>query len=344
MAKADREKVFQYEAIFCGVENVRAEYVERCVAMGIPYSYIKKNPGKHFAFLQEISSAIQASKPDIIFLHGSIHIYAASLARLKSGSRSKIVIRETQAMELKTRKEKLSLWLAMSLADKIVFLSDQYQATVKQRMGSFYRNQKAVVIPNGIDLEFFKGEKSPVDYSVITIGMASRLVDIKDHATLIKSIGIIKKQRPRFQTRLVLAGDGETMGQLKALSAKLELDDNIVFTGTLNENELVKFYQSLDIYVHASFGETMSTSIMQAMACELPVIASDVDGINNMIQHQANGILVPTKEPEKLAGEIILLIDDAQRRQALASAAREYAEQHFSNDQMWKQYAAIFKN
>ncbi|MBK8495622.1 MAG: glycosyltransferase family 4 protein [Chitinophagaceae bacterium] len=54
------------------------------------------------------------------------------------------------------------------------------------------------------------------------------------------------------------------------------------------------FLQSLDIYVHASLGETMSTAIMQAMACKLPIVASDVNGINNMIIHGKTGILVPT--------------------------------------------------
>ena len=77
-------------------------------------------------------------------------------------------------------------------------------------------------------------------------------------------------------------GDGDQKNELLKESAALQLTDRVEFTGMLAENELIDLMRSLDIYVHASMGETMSTAIMQAMASGKPIVASDVPGIKNM--------------------------------------------------------------
>ena len=110
----------------------------------------------------------------------------------------------------------------------------------------------------------------------------------------------------------------------------------------LNENDLIDFMHSLDIYVHASFGETMSNSIMQAMACGLPVIASDVWGINNMISDSENGILFRSKDEIHLYECMCKLIYDKEFRKKLADNARLYAEREFSSEMLFNKYSQLF--
>ena len=110
----------------------------------------------------------------------------------------------------------------------------------------------------------------------------------------------------------------------------------------LNEKELLDFLWSLDIYVHASLGETMSNAILQAMACGIPVVASDVPGINNMIQHNITGMLVPPLEPGLLALELNELISNKEERERLGKAARSFAKEKFSNFTMFEEYKKVF--
>jgi L-malate glycosyltransferase len=112
--------------------------------------------------------------------------------------------------------------------------------------------------------------------------------------------------------------------------------------GMLNENELLPFMQSLDIYVHATFGETLSNSIMQAMACGLPIIASDVWGVNNMIQNNGNGLLYESQNDAMLADEISELIVNVEKRKTLGKSARIFAEQNYSNQVMFNSYKQLY--
>ena len=342
MVNADRKHKYEYEAVFNGIEEIRNEYTERCTALNIPYTFIKKQPGKHFVFFYRLFKAIRKADPEIIFLHGSIAVPVAFAAKLLSSKRCKIIVRETQAMHMKTGAEKAALKLSMLLADKIVFLSSQYQQDVKQNLGWLYRHNKIMVIPNGIDLSLFCPGLSKQHNKELTLGMASRLVAIKDHITLFAAIGLLKNKYPVVNVKLFIAGDGEYRNVLEQAVDELHLRGTIIFTGTLDEKKLPAFLQSLDIYIHASLGETMSTAIMQAMACGLPIIASDVDGINNMIQSGYTGILVTVNDKLQMADAIYTLAHNADLQNIFSANALQYSSKHFSNDIMFEKYKILF--
>ena len=341
LLQADKKKEFNYEAVFNGVEDIRQEYIERCKEMNIPYTFIKKQPGKHFSFYYQLFKAIKKVKPEVIFLHGSMAVLAAFAAGFLSGNKPKIIVRETQAMHMKTNPDKIALNIAMLLADYIVFLSKGYQQDVKKKIGSFYRSKKVNIIPNGIDLDFFCPAIKQENNTTV-LGMVSRLVNIKDHITLFGAIRLMKNNYPSFNVKLLIAGDGTYRTALEKKVDELNLRDIVFFTGMLNEKDLPRFLQSLDIYIHASLGETMSTAIMQAMACGLPIIASDVDGINNMITDNKTGLLVSVKNEEKLADAIYNLACNTVLQKTLAANALQYAKEKLSNERMYNNYKQLF--
>jgi glycosyltransferase involved in cell wall biosynthesis len=112
----------------------------------------------------------------------------------------------------------------------------------------------------------------------------------------------------------------------------------------LEEKELVTFLHNVDIYIHASLGETMSTAIMQAMACGKPIIASDVMGISNMIENNVTGILVPPKNVTAMAEALLHLINNAELAKQLAANAFNFAATNYSNKKMLANYKVIFTN
>ena len=114
--------------------------------------------------------------------------------------------------------------------------------------------------------------------------------------------------------------------------------EQVTFIGVLDEQELIDYFIDLDIYVHSSLAETMSTSIMQAMACGLPMVCSNIDGINNVIEHGKNGLLVESKNVESLYLALCSLFDDKLLQNDLATGALDYAKANFSNVRMFNQY------
>jgi glycosyltransferase involved in cell wall biosynthesis len=175
--------------------------------------------------------------------------------------------------------------------------------------------------------------------------MQSRLSETKDHTTLVAAFyKLLKNNQFTKQVKLFIAGDGICRFALEQQVKNLGIEDSVIFTGMLEEAALPSFINSLDIYVHATLGETMSTAIMQVMACNLPIIASDVLGVNNMIKHEQNGLLVPAKDPEKLYQSLLQLIQDKSKANCLANAAFIFAIENYSNQKMLNSYNRIFNN
>jgi glycosyltransferase involved in cell wall biosynthesis len=340
LVKADVDKEMEYEALFYGIEDVREEYIDRCKKNRIKFFVAKKREGIDIRYYVRILKSIKISNPDIVFLHGSAYIFPAKIAGYLSKKKCKIIVRETQANHLKTTLQWVTLSIAMQLANKIVCLTPDFKEQIKEKIKWLYRKTKVNIIPNGIDLSVYLPREKTPDDSMIIIGMQSRIIQIKDHATLLKAFAIVKKISNNTGKKLILkiAGDGELKDDLIILSKQLDIEKDVMFTGMLNEPELTVFLNSLDIYVHASFGETMSTAIMQAMACGLPVIASDVNGINNMITNFLNGILVPVKDELSMARAIDHLINDPLLKKSLGQNARIYAMDNFSNQTMLYNY------
>ncbi|MEO6537341.1 MAG: glycosyltransferase family 4 protein [Ferruginibacter sp.] len=343
--KGTGKNEFLYEALFNGIEAVKPDYINICHEYAIPWNFVPKRPGLDLRYYLNLVKNIKNSDADIVFLHSSAYIMPAWLGSVFSKKKKKIIVRETQANHLKVKMEWVWLFVAMLMADAIVFLSEAYRLEIAKKLSLVYRSKKIFVIPNGLDLDLYKPVNNNNSGELI-IGMQSRLVRIKDHLTLLEAFSLLIKKDAYRQNQYLLkiAGDGDYSQALQAKSESLGLNNVVEFTGMLPENELLQFLHTLDIYVHASLGETMSTAIMQAMACGLPVIASDVRGINNMISHGTNGILVPAKNPAAMCAAIELLINSAGKRKELSIAARRCAEEKFSNASMVNAYRKLFLN
>jgi glycosyltransferase involved in cell wall biosynthesis len=191
------------------------------------------------------------------------------------------------------------------------------------------------IVPNGIDLDLFRPASfdrasAPSQPQLITIGSMSRLTSTKDVATLIRAVSaLISMMSGSQRVRLKIAGDGADRHQLEQLVVRLDLSDIVEFCGTLDEQAVVRFLQGLDIYVQPTKGETLSTAILQAYAVGLPVVASNVEGVSNLVRDALDGILVPGNSPGELAHILATMVADPGRRAQLGAAARIRAEKEF---------------
>ncbi|UII33370.1 glycosyltransferase family 4 protein [Fulvivirga ulvae] len=332
---ADRNSYFEYSVIFYGIEEPNADVTNKLIVKNISFTYVRKNPGMDWLFWPKVFKVLQREKPNVVFLHSSYNVIPTLLYRLFY--KAKVVVRETQANHLKTRLEKYLLGISLMFADNVVFLTDLYQSQIKDKYNWLFDGKKVTVIPNGLDLDFFKPSPK-VENPTFSIGMLSRIVPIKDHETLIRALAHLDSE----DLVLKIAGEGESIEKLQALVKNLGVEKQVIFLGRLSEDKIPTFLNELDIYVHATFGETMSTAIMQAQACGLPIIASDVIGVNNLITSGKNGILVDCRNVEQMAQSIMLLKEDSKLRKSLGYESEQYAKELLSCDIMFESYRKLF--
>ncbi len=341
MADADIEKHHQFEIIFFGNEEVREGYKEKAKQRNIPWYFVKKKPGFDFNSYSQIEKIIRQTMPDIIFLHSSSYIFPVKKAVLFISKKIKIIVRETQPNHLKTKLNWVGLCVSLIAATKVVFLSSEYRDVIKKRLAVFFSAKRTAVIPNGVDLDVYKPAEKK-EQGFVNIGMQSRLSESKDHQTLIDAFAQLLKIYTDKPAKLFIAGDGICRPLLEKQVQELNIVRAVEFTGMLEETALPSFINSMDIYVHATLGETMSTAIMQVMACRKAIVASDVLGVDNMIRHNENGILVPAKNAGALCAAILQLINNPLLATTLADNAYNFAKDNYSNKLMLERYNKIF--
>jgi glycosyltransferase involved in cell wall biosynthesis len=324
--------------IFSGVENMPSAVLNQCKKLGVKYFYVPKKKGLDIKQVYCLYKELQKNKPSSILIHGTAFLLPALLYKFFHIS-CKLVQRDTQSALLKTRREWSLLLIGYLFCHKTIFLTAEAKQAFLSRY-TFVKDNKAEIIPNPLDEGFIQEKRCFINGDIITIGMQSRLQPIKDHTTLIMAFAkLLPLHNNRI--RLMIAGDGTTRKGLEDLVCELNIAQFVEFTGTLNQEQLIHFLQALDIYVHATDGETMSNAILQAMASQLPVIASDVWGVNNMIQHNVSGLLYEHKNVDSLFEAINRLIVDNDLRSAIGSTAYSKAISIYDPQIIYKQYIKV---
>ena len=166
------------------------------------------------------------------------------------------------------------------------------------------------------------GDGRPV--RLVTVG---RLSPVKGHALLIEAIARLRDRG--VQTRLEIIGDGPKRAALERLVDRFGLRDVVVLTGPVGQDEIAEHYRRADLYVHASFAEGIPVVLMEAMAHRLPVVATSVMGVGELVHHERTGLLVRPGRIDQLTQAIEQLAGDADRRRAFGEAGRRIVEAEF---------------
>lgn len=178
----------------------------------------------------------------------------------------------------------------------------------------------------------------------IYLGMAARMVPDKLHDLFLNIILDNKKFFDLNKIKVLLAGDGISKNTLQEKTKHKNLNNIVIFNGSLRETDLINWFKKIDIYIHLSKDETTSTSILQAMSMSLPVIASDIGGNRNLrksIKNINNITLVKNNKIDVFA-KIKHLIINKEKRVKMSKIARITAEKYYSCERMFKDYQKLF--
>lgn len=183
------------------------------------------------------------------------------------------------------------------------------------------------VIPAGVDTErFCPALQSPPDPPLLLC--VARLVKVKNLSLLLAACARLRGDRVPF--RCVLVGDGPCRAELEHRSRELALLDTVTFAGSAEQDEVRLWWQQARLGTLTSESEGMPVSLMEAAACGVPVVATRVGGIPELVEHEVSGLLVPPMDPVALAAAYQRLLTDADLASQMSRAARARAEEKFS--------------
>ncbi|UJR80410.1 glycosyltransferase family 4 protein [Sandaracinus amylolyticus] len=329
----------QHSVTFFGTDPPRSEHVELCRARHVAWTGVTKRPGLDPQSLRSVLADLRARRPEVVLVHSTTTMPAALAHRLSTGVPFVVVDHTPNAA--KERREWVALATSLAVSDSVVFLTPVFRAEVRARFGRAVDLARTTVIPNGIDTERFRPAPRAIgDSSRVVVSMLSRFTPQRDHATIVSAVEslLARDANLRARLRVVLAGDGETLGSIRALVTSRGLDDVITTPGVLDETNVVKLLHASDIYVHSSLAETMSTSVMQAMSTGLPVVATRITGMDLLIDDGRSGVLFTSGRAPELASVVAGLIADPQRRTSLGAEARRDAIERLSAARMAADY------
>jgi glycosyltransferase involved in cell wall biosynthesis len=212
---------------------------------------------------------------------------------------------------------------------------------------------QATIIPMGVDLSVFGSIPARLEPGHLAqrgarLLFVGRLVEKKGVPYLIHAMGHLRTLSP--MTKLLLVGDGPERSAVEALVSELGLDANVEFAGAVPNDQLPTYYASADIFVAPSVvsteGDTegLGVVILEAAASGLPIVASDIGGITDIVQHEQTGLLVEPGDPQAIALAVNRLINDDVLRQTQARSARELVTRRYSWDVVVDRFDALFRS
>ena len=185
------------------------------------------------------------------------------------------------------------------------------------------------IIPNGIDVDRFARDPAPwPEYQdgKTNILFVGRLEKRKGLKYLLEAYGLLKWKRP--DVRLIVVGPGNPDRDSHQILSSRALQD-VIFVGKVPEDDLPRYYATADICCSPATGsESFGYVLLEAMASSKPMIASDIEGYNAIIEHGRQGLLFPRKDSDALAAALVRLIDDPDLAMSMGARGREDVEQY----------------
>lgn len=250
-----------------------------------------------------------------------------------------------------TAAQKLAQRWVCRLADKVLVNADSIRDWLA---GEGFPRERVLTIRNGIDLRPFEAGAGASgirrEYGIAAdaplVVMLSRLNPKKGIDDYFKAAVEVSRRHP--SARFLMVGekltakgpDMEYKAELQRLSSSLGLDGKLIFTG--HRSDVPQLLAETDVSVLPSHSEGISNSLLESMAAGVPVVATRVGGIPELVDDGVTGLLVPPRDPQQLAGAICRILDDRELHASFSRAARRRVRERFSLERMVRDTEALY--
>ncbi len=291
----------------------------------------------YLKFLFSLYKIIHEFKPDIIHAH-----YATSYGLLGVLSFFHPLVLSVWGSDINDFPNKNIIYKYLL---KFIFLKVDYLCATSLDLAKktqLFTKKHINIIPFGIDLSVFNTVDKPSKINYI--GIVKTLEPNYGIEYLIRAYAQIRKIRPSFEHKLLIVGGGSQLLNLKQLAKNLYLDEFIEFTGYINYNEVHNYHKKLLIGIYPSFKESFGVAIAETMACGGAVVASNVDGIKEIVEMNKTGFLFEPKDIDAIAKYVLKLVDDKNLYDMFVNNGKKVIEQKYSLDFTINEMLKVYKN
>ena len=229
-------------------------------------------------------------------------------------------------------------------ADRVIAVSKEIAR--KMRLAGIAQG-KILLIENGIDLERFTNNAPPeaikeslgIKKEALVVGTIGALTKEKGHQYLLRAA--LKVIRIYPEAIFLLIGDGIERPSLEKTVSSLGIKDSVIFAGM--RKDVPKILSILDVFVLPSLNEGLPVALLEAQGAQIPVIASYVGAIPDVLQDGVTGVLIPPKDPQAIAEAIIMILSNKKFASGIAQKGFERVRDNFSSQKMGEKYLSIYK-
>ncbi len=313
---------------------------------GIPLYFLGKGSGANARVYRQLQALFRQYRPTVVHTHIIGLNYAYPLMLLY---RTPVRVHTIHSLAPKEMGVRVGKWVRL-LAFRYrigrvvpVAVAAGVQRTIEQLYG--YRN--APLIPNGIPTDEYAPDmerrlrwraEQGLEPHAMVITTVGRLVALKNHALLMRAFAQLRASVPLY---LLIVGTGEQDVAIRQQVEALRLSERVRLLG--QRSDVPAILNASDIFVLSSRVEGNPLSVQEAMASGLPVVATAVGGVPELVEDGISGLLVPSEDESALTHALQTLIDQPGRRQQMGIAARQRAVAHFDIRHTVRRYEALYE-
>jgi glycosyltransferase involved in cell wall biosynthesis len=301
-------------------------YIEQQGGRVFYSDYGRLNP----ASLLDIARVARQTQTDLLHLHG---YKACTLGRIVGALLGMpVVLHEHAAFPTMPPYQKLADWLLAPLNDRVVVNCEAVAEFCVERRSMDPENIE--IIFNGVPLDEFRevsdsaaaeaAEELGIGADTPVVGTVARLEEQKGITHFLNAVPAVKEECP--DVKVLIVGDGTLRGALEEEARQLGIADNVIFTG--ERRDVPRLYKLMDVKVISSIYEGTTLTVFEAMATGTPVVATTVDGVEEVIEDGATGMLVPPKDAASIAEVVTDLLTNPNRTRLLSERAEQAVKQY----------------
>jgi sugar transferase (PEP-CTERM/EpsH1 system associated) len=312
---------------------------------------LNKQPGKDWGCYFRAWRILMRLRPDLVLTYNYGAMDLAPIAKFAGVRRVVHAERGRDVSDLRgeSRKYRAIRRGLRPFVDRYLAVSQDIRTWLVDTIG--IDAARVTYIPNAVDIEKFHQARPQQPRSVlgnfapagtIVIGTVGRLVPVKDHVMLLSAFDDLRKALPQYRSRLRLAivGEGPQRAMLEQTIRSAALEDSVCLAG--NRTDIPELLAEFDLFALTSLAEGMPNVILEAMAAGLPVVATAVGGVPDVVSNGVTGTLVPAANAQAFTQALSDYVTDEPARTQHGQAARKRAESTFSLPVMLYAYAEFY--
>jgi glycosyltransferase involved in cell wall biosynthesis len=305
------------------------KFGEDLAARGIAVELVGKQGG-FLATLSRLRRLLLRIRPDVVHCHNLHALLVGGLSARLAGDIPVVMTKHGEGIPRSGQAMRVIRWLVRRAP--VVAVSPEARRLMTEWMPPGC--PPVCYIANGISTEAYDNlpsreaarKRLGLPASAFIVGTVSRLVPCKRHMDLLGAFAGLLPQIPG--ARLVIVGDGPLRASIESRVVELGLQQSVSMLG--ERRDIPQVLAALDVFCLPSDLEGMPMTVLEAMAAGLPVVASDVGGIPELVEHERTGLLVKPAAPHELGTAILSLAHDPARSRAMGSLGREKLQRSFS--------------